>query len=62
MGMPNFEPLIVPVIFTLSDRSCQLRLAATRAIPVNSMAAMRATQNSSDPAAWIAELIAQELP
>jgi hypothetical protein len=60
--MPNFEPLIVPVIFTLSDRSCQLRLAATRAIPVNSMAAMRATQNSSDPAAWIAELIAQELP
>lgn len=62
MGMPNFEPLIVPVIFTLSDRSCQLRLAATRAIPVNSLAAMRATQNSSDPAAWIAELIAQELP
>ena len=62
MGMPNFEPLIVPVIFTLSDRSCQLRLAATRAIPVNSMAAMRATQNSSDPAAWIAELITQELP
>ena len=62
MGMPNFEPLIVPVIFTLSDRSCQLRLAATRAIPVNSIAAMRATQNSSDPAAWIAELIAQELP
>jgi hypothetical protein len=62
MGMPNFEPLIVPVIFTLSDRSCQLRLAATRAIPVNSMAALRATQNSSDPAAWIAELIAQELP
>jgi hypothetical protein len=60
--MPNFEPLIVPVIFTLSDRSCQLRLAATRAIPVNSMAAMRATQNSSDPAAWIAELITQELP
>jgi hypothetical protein len=60
--MPNFEPLIVPVIFTLSDRSCQLRLAATRAIPVNSIAAMRATQNSSDPAAWIAELIAQELP